>query len=96
MIQAINGKANNDPTDRGHQSGKENGQSGAVASDTGPGLAIIAAVAHRVDESLTCDLDGALAAAGRVNEAVLTELLADPYFHAAPPKSTGQANGAVI
>jgi anhydro-N-acetylmuramic acid kinase len=65
-------------------------ESGAVAFDTGPGMAIIDAVAHRVDESLTCDLDGALAAAGRVNEAVLTELLADPYFHAAPPKSTGR------
>jgi len=65
-------------------------ESGAVAFDTGPGMAIIDAVAHRVDESLTCDLDGAVAAAGRVNDAVLTELLADPYFHAPPPKSTGR------
>jgi anhydro-N-acetylmuramic acid kinase len=66
------------------------GESGAIAFDTGPGMAIIDAVSHRVDESLTSDLDGRLAAAGRVDEAVLAELLADPYFDAAPPKSTGR------
>jgi anhydro-N-acetylmuramic acid kinase len=66
------------------------GEEGAIAFDTGPGMAIIDAVAHRVDESLTCDLDGAMAAAGQVNEAVLSELLDDAYFHEAPPKSTGR------
>jgi anhydro-N-acetylmuramic acid kinase len=65
-------------------------EAGTVAFDTGPGMSIIDAVAHRVDESLACDLDGALAAAGRVDEAVLAELLADPYFDADPPKSTGR------
>ena len=65
-------------------------ETGAIAFDTGPGMAIIDAVAHRVDESLSCDLDGRLAAAGTVNEAVLRELLADPYFQDAPPKSTGR------
>ncbi len=66
------------------------GEQGAVAFDTGPGMAIIDGVAHRVDASLACDLDGALAAAGKVNEPVLAELLADSYFHDAPPKSTGR------
>ena len=61
-----------------------------MAFDTGPGMAIIDAVAHRVDDALSCDLDGRLAAAGKVNEKVLAELLADPYFAAAPPKSTGR------
>jgi anhydro-N-acetylmuramic acid kinase len=65
-------------------------EAGAVAFDTGPGMAIIDAVAHRVDEKLSCDLDGKLAAAGRVNEAVLVELLSDAYFLATPPKSTGR------
>lgn len=66
------------------------GEAGAIAFDTGPGMAIIDAMAHRVDESLSCDLDGKLAAAGRVDEAVLADLLADAYFHADPPKSTGR------
>jgi anhydro-N-acetylmuramic acid kinase len=65
-------------------------ESGALAFDTGPGMAIIDGVAHRVDESLTCDLDGTLAAAGRINESVLRELLTDAYFAAPPPKSTGR------
>jgi anhydro-N-acetylmuramic acid kinase len=65
-------------------------ESGAIAFDTGPGMAIIDAVAHRVDETLTCDLDGRLAAAGHVNQAVLADLLADRYFQAPPPKSTGR------
>jgi len=66
------------------------GEAGAIAFDTGPGMAIIDAVAHRVDESLSCDLDGKLAASGRVDEAVLADLLADAYFHGDPPKSTGR------
>ena len=66
------------------------GERDAVAFDTGPGMAIIDAVAHRVDDRLTCDLDGALAAAGRVHETLLAELLADDYFQAPPPKSTGR------
>ena len=65
-------------------------EAGAVAFDTGPGMAIIDAVAHRVDGTLSCDLDGKLAAAGHVNDKVLAELLSDAYFQAAPPKSTGR------
>lgn len=66
------------------------GEDGAVAFDTGPGMAVIDGVAHRVDESLACDLDGELAAAGTVDEGVLADLLADEYFHNDPPKSTGR------
>jgi len=65
-------------------------EEGAIAFDTGPGVAIIDAVARRVDPSLSCDLDGKLAARGRPNEALLTELLSHPFLHGAPPKSTGR------
>lgn len=63
---------------------------GALAFDTGPGVAVIDAVARHVDPSLTCDLDGRLAAEGTADESVLAELLADPFFAAPPPKSTGR------
>ncbi len=36
------------------------------------------------------DRDGAPAAAGRVNERLLEELLADAYFAQSPPKTTGR------
>ncbi|MFN0180660.1 MAG: anhydro-N-acetylmuramic acid kinase [Gemmatimonadales bacterium] len=63
---------------------------GAFAFDTGPGMAVIDEVARLVDASLPYDVDGRLAAQGRPDEAVLAELLADPYFAAEPPKSTGR------
>jgi anhydro-N-acetylmuramic acid kinase len=63
---------------------------GAFAFDTGPGVAIIDAVARLVDPSLPFDRNGALAACGRPDEAVLEELLRDPFFSEAPPKSTGR------
>ncbi len=61
-----------------------------IAADTGPGMAIIDAVARRVDPSLDCDRDGVLAVRGTVDRAVLAELLEDPFFRAAPPRSTGR------
>jgi anhydro-N-acetylmuramic acid kinase len=63
---------------------------GVMAFDTGPGVALIDATARMVDGSLSYDRDGAIAARGTVNEEVLTELLADSFFHAPPPKSTGR------
>ncbi len=60
-----------------------------VAYDTGPGNCLIDVVATRAG----CpgyDVDGALAAWGHVDEALLAELLADPYYRAEPPKSTGR------
>lgn len=63
---------------------------GAVAFDTGPGVAIIDALARLSDPSLPYDRDGALALAGAVREDVLAGLLADPWFALGPPKSTGR------
>lgn len=62
-----------------------------VAFDTGPGNSVIdglmrvstGGLAHRDD-------GGQLAAHGRVNEGLLEELLADPFFQAEPPRSTGR------
>jgi anhydro-N-acetylmuramic acid kinase len=60
------------------------------AFDTGPGCAVIDGVVSRLFPSLTHDADGALAARGRVIGSVLDHALADPYFAAPPPKSTGR------
>jgi anhydro-N-acetylmuramic acid kinase len=61
------------------------------AFDTGPGNALIdAAVELATDRRLTFDRDGALAARGEVDGALLAELLRHPYFAAEPPKSTGR------
>jgi anhydro-N-acetylmuramic acid kinase len=57
-----------------------------VAFDTGPANALIDDfVARR--RGLSHDEGGALAAAGRVDAAVLAGLMSDPYFDLAPPKS---------
>lgn len=61
-----------------------------IAGDTGPGMAVIDAVARLVDPLLTCDQDGVLAANGIVDQPALDRLLADPFFASAPPRSTGR------
>lgn len=62
-----------------------------LAFDTGPGNALMdAAVEMATGGRLTFDRDGALAARGEVDEALLAELLRHPYFAAEPPKSTGR------
>jgi anhydro-N-acetylmuramic acid kinase len=63
------------------------GKSGEiVAFDTGPANALIDDfVARR--RGLSHDEGGALAAAGRVDKAVLAKLMSDPYFDLPPPKS---------
>jgi len=65
-------------------------EAGALAFDTGPGVAVIDAVARRVDPTLPFDRDGQLARQGRVDGKLLVELLADPFFATAPPRSTGR------
>jgi anhydro-N-acetylmuramic acid kinase len=61
------------------------------AFDTGPAnINIDAFVSERTSGSLQYDRDGALAARGRVDEALLAAMLADAYFAAAPPKTTGR------
>jgi anhydro-N-acetylmuramic acid kinase len=62
-----------------------------LAFDTGPGNALIdAAVELATSGRLAFDQDGRLASQGTVDERLLNELLAHPYFAAAPPKSTGR------
>ena len=60
------------------------------AFDTGPGVGVLDAVVRTVDPSLRYDHDGAMAARGRVIQPVVDALLAEPYFRAEPPKSTGR------
>src|ERR687884_350278 len=55
-------------------------ENGVLAFDTGPGVAVIDAMARMVDERRSYDRDGRLAGKGSVNEAVLADLLADPFF----------------
>jgi anhydro-N-acetylmuramic acid kinase len=63
---------------------------GALAFDTGPGMAVIDAVARLADLTLSFDRDGVLSARGTANEPVLEELLHGSYFERTPPKSTGR------
>lgn len=64
--------------------------SGVRAFDTGPGVGVVDAVARALVPGIPYDVDGAIAAAGSVIESVVAELLAEPYFASAPPKSTGR------
>jgi anhydro-N-acetylmuramic acid kinase len=59
-----------------------------VAFDTGPGNMAIDALAREM--GLPCDRGGKIAASGRVDRALLDELLADPYYRRPPPKSAGR------
>jgi anhydro-N-acetylmuramic acid kinase len=62
-----------------------------LAFDTGPGNALIDHAAWRLSGGLQrFDVDGALAATGRVDDTLLAGLLDHPYFPAQPPKSTGR------
>jgi len=65
---------------------------GAVlAYDTGPANALLDLAAARVTGGrLSADVDGRLAGAGSVRLDLFGRLLDDPYFAAAPPKSTGK------
>ncbi|HVN69270.1 MAG TPA: anhydro-N-acetylmuramic acid kinase [Candidatus Binatia bacterium] len=62
-----------------------------IAFDTGPGNMLLDAfVRERTGGERGFDRDGALAAGGRVNAALLSAMLSDPYFASAPPKTTGR------
>jgi anhydro-N-acetylmuramic acid kinase len=62
-----------------------------LAFDTGPGNALIDHAAWRLTGGMQrFDMDGGMAAAGRVDDALLAELLGQPYFPLQPPKSTGR------
>lgn len=60
------------------------------AFDTGPGCAVIDGVTRALRHDLPYDVDGRLARAGSAIDEVVAELLAEPYFAAPPPKSTGR------
>ncbi len=62
-----------------------------VAFDCGPGVMLIDAfVRQRTRGEMWMDEDGALAASGTPDTALLNAMLADPYFEMPPPKSTGR------
>ena len=62
-----------------------------VAFDTGPGNAVLDALAELASAGeARHDPDGRSAARGRVDEGLLSELLADPFFALEPPRSTGR------
>jgi len=74
-----------------------------VAFDTGPGVALVDAAFRRAQALLPepahggapppllpFDVDGRRAARGRVDETLLATLLADAFFDAPPPRSTGR------
>ena len=57
--------------------------------DTGPASCLLDAWAQE-QLGVSFDLDGAFAARGHINAGLLARLLAEPYFAAPPPKSTGR------
>lgn len=62
-----------------------------LAYDTGPGNALLDLAAARVTGNAQhSDVDGALASRGNIRSDLLDRLLADPYYAADPPKSTGK------
>jgi anhydro-N-acetylmuramic acid kinase len=60
------------------------------AFDTGPGCVLIDSVTRLLRPLLPFDLNGALAAAGRVLPAVIATELRQPFYAIEPPKSTGR------
>ena len=62
-----------------------------VAFDTGPGNMVIDAVVKRLSQgSAAFDEDGEIASRGEADWDLLKTLLAHPYFHRNPPKTTGR------
>lgn len=57
--------------------------------DTGPGNVLLDAWARR-HLGTAFDRDGRFARSGRVDQTLLAAMLAEPYFAATPPKSTGR------
>jgi anhydro-N-acetylmuramic acid kinase len=62
-----------------------------LAFDTGPGNALMDAAVELATRGAACyDRDAEWAKTGTVDDALLAELLAHPYFDMEPPKSTGR------
>ncbi|KGM56174.1 anhydro-N-acetylmuramic acid kinase [Lysobacter arseniciresistens ZS79] len=66
-----------------------NANAGVAGFDTGPANALMDAWCERV-LGQPYDADGAFAASGTVDDALLARLLDEPWFALAPPKSTGR------
>ena len=65
--------------------------SGVIAFDTGPGNMLIdEATRLATDGAWEYDHDGELASQGQVDEDLLAEWLAEPYFRQKPPRTTGR------
>lgn len=64
---------------------------GVIAFDTGPGNMLIDEAARlATDGAWNYDHDGALAAQGHVDEPLLAEWMAEPFFQLQPPRTTGR------
>ncbi|MGH6944348.1 MAG: anhydro-N-acetylmuramic acid kinase [Geminicoccaceae bacterium] len=71
--------------------GTEGGLEGLLAMDCGPGNMVLDQLAERFSGGTArADLDGRLAARGRVIPKLLEELSGHPFFGKAPPKSAGR------
>lgn len=64
-------------------------QADVTGFDVGPGNTLLDCWVH-LQKGSDYDRDGQFAHQGQVNEALLSQLLSDPYFQQAPPKSTGR------
>jgi len=86
----LGGIANFSALPRGLRRGAD-GAFDVLAYDSGPGNMLIdALVRRRTDGAQKFDRDGALAARGRVDAALLEAMLSEPYFTSPSPKSTGR------
>lgn len=70
---------------------RSGGVEAVTGFDTGPGVALVdGAVRRATGGTMSFDRDGRLALSGTVDRALLAQLLEDPFFREAPPKSTGR------
>jgi anhydro-N-acetylmuramic acid kinase len=66
-------------------------KNGVIAFDTGPGNMLIDEAARlATDGAWNYDHNGVLAAQGNVNESLLVDWLAEPFFQQKPPRTTGR------
>jgi len=65
------------------------GSDAVTGFDTGPANVLLDLWAHE-HLGAPIDRDGAWAASGKVDDGLLAQMLAEPYFAATPPKSTGR------
>ena len=73
----------------GRAAGGPSGADGVFAFDTGPGNMMVDEACRRL-LGMPYDDGGRVAAGGRVDGALLAELMASPYLAQEPPKSTGR------